>query len=272
MHPGQWDKDGNVVCMISDAGVYHDISRVRVPAERIAFSLAKIASGDTVEFDTPITNPDALRCLLKTSAAVKRYETVKKLAKIEKQILAEAKAGTLNKQLLKGFKKNASADSAIDELHRFVDFAREAEVFGGLKQHKCVLSPMDFLKLILPERANKATVKIIQAGLPGIFSDIWERPDLDSFCEDTCYCGEPCLDFRVMRNVDQLKPTLSVSQDNFIDSILSSGLTNNTNVIIICRKTGDNDLSREYASYLTDACADLDEQESVLALLRALTQ
>ena len=29
---------------------------------------------------------------------------------------------------------------------------------------------------------------------------------------------------------------------------------------------------REYASYVWDACADLDDQESMLALVRALTQ
>ena len=210
--------------------------------------------------------------MLKSAAAIKRYETVQKLAKIEKKILAEARAGKLNKDLLKGFEKNASADSAIDELHRFIDFARESEVFGALKQHKCVLPPMDFLRLVLPERANTTTVRIIQAGLPGVFSDIWERPDLDEFCDDTCYHCDPCLDFRVLRNIDQLKPNFSVSSDNFINSMLAGGLTNRPNVVIICRKIGDNDLSREYASYLTDACADLDEHESVLALLRALTQ
>ena len=272
LNPGQWDKDGNAVYMISDQGVYHDISRVRVPAERIAFSLKKVASGESAEFDQLSTNPEALRCLLKSAAAVKRYETVKKLAKIEKRIITEAKAGKLNKQLLTAFKKQASAETALDELHKFIDFAQEREVFGSLKQHKCVLAPRDFLKLVLPTQATDRNVKIIQAGLPGIFSDIWERPDLDAFCDDMCYHGEPCLDLRIIRRVGELEPSFSVDTDRFMNSILSDDLTNSTNVIIICRKSGDNDLSREYASYLADACSDLDEQESVLALVRALTQ
>lgn len=272
MHPGQWDKDGNAICMISDRGVYHDISRVHVPAERIAFSLKKVASGVDTELEPLSTNPDALRCLLKTSSALKRYDSVQKLAKIEKKIIAEAQAGTLNKKLLANFKKTASDDSAIDELHKFIDFAQEKEVFGGLKAHKCVLSPRDFLQLVLPERATPDTVEIIQSGLPGIFSDIWERPDLDEFCEDECYSGCPCLDLRILRPITRMAPSFSVSSDNLLSSILSSGLTKQPDVVIICRKTSNNDLSREYASYLTDACADLDEQETVLALLRALTQ
>lgn len=270
--PGQWDDKGNAIFMISDQGVYHDISRVRVPAERIAFSLRKVATG-AEELLAPTTNPDALRWLLKTAHAIKRYETVKKLAKIEKQIPAAALDDELNKHLLKKFAlKKTESDDAVDVLHRFIDFAHMPEVLGGLKERRCVLNPEEFLRLISPEYATPRNVAIIQGGLPGIFGDIWQRADLDEFCEDTAYASHPCLDLRILRSIDDIQPTACVDTRYLLDSIIDGGLTNKKNVTIICVKNTDNDLSREYASYFADACADLDEQEQLLALLRALTK
>ena len=270
---GQWDKDGNVICMISDSGVYHDISRVRVPAEKIAFSLKKVASGvDSLDLEEPQVNPEALRYVLKTANAIKRYDTVKKLAKIEKNLDAIAKDDKLNKQLLKTFQhRKKASDSAVDELHKFIDFAQEKEVFGGLKEHKCILSPAEFIQLIAPELNTENNVKILQDGLPGIFNDTWQRADLDEFCSDTTYQPRKCLDLRILRPVMELEPEISVDPNVRLDQMLS-GLQNQPNVTIICVKNKTNDLSREYASYLTDACADLSDQESLLALLRALTQ
>ena len=270
---GQWDDEGNVVAMISDSGVYHDISRVRVPAEKIAFSLAKVAHGvDAVELEEPTVNPDALRFILKSANAIKRYDTVKKLAKIEKQLEAVAKNDKLNKQLLKSFGhcKEAS-DTAIDELHKFIDFAQEKEVFGGLKERKCVLSPAEFIQLIAPELNTPKNVQILQGGLPGIFNDTWQRADLDEFCDDTTYQPSKCVDLRILRPVMALEPQISVDTDVRLNQMLS-GLQNSPRVTIICIKNKTNDLAREYASYLTDACADLTDQESLLALVRALTQ
>lgn len=270
-HAGEWDEDGNAIYMISDRGVYHDISRVRVPAERIAWSIKKVASGsDDVAF-IPSTNPDALRCMLKTASAVKRYDTVKKLATIEKKIIAEAKAGKLNKKLLEGFEKEGS-DTAVDELHKFINFAQTPEVLGGLKEQHCVLNPAEFLQLISPEHATEKNVELIQGGLPGIFEDIWNAPDLDEFCEDDGYASAPCLDIRIMRPVRQMRDFACVEPARLMEALLGRDLQNKSNVTIICVKNADNDLSREYASYLTDACADLDDQEQVLALLRALTK
>jgi len=270
-HAGEWDEDGNVICMISDKGVYHDISRVRVPAERIAFSIKKVASGADTELLNPSVNPFALRCMLKTANAVKRYDTVKKLAAIEKKILTEAHNDKLNKKLLKGFAKKAGIEDAVDELHKFIDFAHTPEVLGGLKEHKCVLNPEEFLRLIAPEQNTPKNVMIIRNGLPGIFEDIWERPDLDEFCEDDAYATSPCLDLRMLRPIQRIQPSIGIDLPRILGSILQPDLQNGNNVTIICVKRGNNDLSREYASYLTDACADLDDQEQVLALLRALT-
>jgi len=270
---GQWDDDGNAIYMISDQGVYHDISRVRVPAERIAFSLKKVASESDTQELIPTVNPDALSCILKSSSAIKRYDTVRKLAKLEKKIITELKAGGLTKKLLSGCNLNKKADdSAIDELHKFIDFAQTGEVLGGLKANKCVLTPEEFLKLIAPESATPKNVEIIQGGLPGIFEDIWESPSLDAFCEDDGYASVPCLDLRILRPVKRISEDCSVDLMQMLNSLMGSSLQSKPNVTIICVKNRGNDLSREYASYFTDACTELDEQEQLLALLRAITK
>lgn len=269
---GQWDDDGNAIYMISDNGVYHDISRVRVPAERIAFSIKKVASG-AEESLLPSVNPDALRFVLKSASAIKRYDTVKKLAKLEKKIITELKAGGLTKKLLEKCQLNKKADdSALDELHKFIEFAQTNEVLGGLKADKCVLTPEEFLKLISPESATEKNIEIIRGGFPGIFEDIWQRPDLDAFCEDDGYASCPCLDLRILRPIKRVSSSCSVDPMQLLNSFMASDLQSKPSMTIICVKNCGNDLSREYASYFTDACAELDEQEQLLALLRAITK
>ena len=267
---GKWDEDGNAIYMISDKGVYHDISRVRVPAERIAFSIRKVASGASMpELEVPGVNPLALPYMLKSASALRRYNAVKKLARMEKQITAFA--DPRNQKLLHGigFAKRAN-DRPIDELHKFIDFALTSEVLGGLQKRHCVLAPEEFLRMFVPESATPRNVEILQGGLPGIFGDLWDSADFDEFCEESDYAGTPCVDIRIIRPIDEVAEAACISPEICMHRQLD--LQKPTNITIVCVRKADNALSREYASYLTDACADLDDQECLLALLRALTQ
>ena len=267
--PGQWDEDGNAIYMISDRGVYHDISRVRVPAERIAFSIRKVASGVSLpDLEEPSVNPLALPYMLKSASALKRYNSVRKLAAIEKKITAFADPKK-QKLLIGGFSKRAN-DRPIDELHKFIDFALTSEVLGGLQNKRCVLTPEEFLRLFVPESATPQNVEILQGGLPGIFGDIWDSADFDEFCDETDYAGTPCVDLRIIRPIEEVADAACISPEMCMHRELD--LQKPTNITIICVKKADNALSREYASYLTDAVADFDDQECMLALLRALTQ
>ena len=267
--PGQWDEDGNAIYMISDKGVYHDISRVRVPAERIAFSIRKVASGMSLpELEAPQVNPLALPYMLKTASAMRRYNSVRKLAAIEKKITAFADPRK-QKLLLGGFAERAN-DRPIDELHKFIDFALTSEVLGGLQNKHCVLTPEEFLRMFVPDMATQRNVEILQGGLPGIFGDIWDSADFDEFCDETDYAGTPCVDLRIIRPIEEVADAACISPEMCMHRELD--LQKPTNITIICVKKADNALSREYASYLTDAVADFDDQECMLALLRALTQ
>lgn len=266
---GKWDEDGNAIYMISDKGVYHDISRVRVPAERIAFSIRKVASGAGMpELEAPSVNPFALPYMLKTASALRRYNSVKKLAKMEKHITAFADP---KKQLLlgQGFAKQSN-DKPIDELHKFIDFALTSEVLGGLQNRHCVLSPREFLRMFVPSQATPKNVEILQSGLPGIFGDIWGSADFDEFCDESDYIGTPCVDLRIIRPIEEVADAACIMPEACMSRDID--LQKPTNITIICVRKANNALSREYASYLTDACADLDDQECLLALLRALTK
>jgi len=271
--PGQWDEDGNAIYMISDRGVYHDISRVRVPAERLAFSIRKVATGQTEQdILVPSVNPFALPAMLKTARALERYNTVKKLATLEKRIDACAQDSKLNKLLLNGCVRKHSSNDPVKELHRFIDFADNAEVFGGLHDAHCVLTPEEFLRLMAPEEATPKNVMIIKSGLPGMFGDIWNSADFDEFCEDDAYACKPCMDLRILRPIQEFSDCASLKPEMVLDRMLDVDLQKPSNVTIICIKKASNPLSREYASYLTDACSGLNDQECLTALVNALVQ
>ena len=193
-----------------------------------------------------------------------------KLASIQKKIDAYAKSNALNKQLLGHSFHRCASDRPIDELRRFIEFANTNEVLGGLHDRRCVLSPGEFLQLFVPEQATPKNIEIIQGGLPGIFENIWESPDFDEFCEERDYEPTPCVDLRILRPILEIADAACVHPDAVMQRELD--LQKPESITIICVKKSDNALSREYASYLTDACSGLDDQECMFALLRALTK
>jgi hypothetical protein len=115
--PGEFLSDGSQVYVISDNCLFHDISRVKNPAEKIAFSIRKVASGRGSRFlQNPVgpAKASVVRALCKSAAAKERFDTLCKLAAIEKQILAEARGGTLDSILSKLFKsRNEFGDISI---------------------------------------------------------------------------------------------------------------------------------------------------------------
>lgn len=283
-HRGEILEDGSQVYVISDKCVFHDISRVKTPAEKIAFSIRKVASGDDMALWTPPPpNVRSARYFLKTASAKERLTTLDKLAKIEKRIIAEAKAGTLNQELVKAFKerrlkKNASA-SGKEELDQFMRFADENQVLAGLRENKRVMSPEEFIKMMVP--ADLVTGCHIdgcevRSKLPGIFSDILHSSDVDNFCEDHTYEPECRCNPMLGACIKRSGVGLPVGLTDILDSVMREmiphdDLKSQNKTVIIKISTpggGCNDtVARHYANYVTSAARDLDPSELTSLML-----
>jgi hypothetical protein len=268
--PGAVLEDGNAVYVISDKGLYHDISRVKVPAERIAFSLKKIASADTlVDLSPKHINPDGLKLFMKSASAEKRLNILSKLATIEKRIKAVGDK-LVDKKLLKVFgqQKEASDLDSADNLNKFLSYANDKEILGGLNQCKCVLSPKEFIKVFAPSEFHNIDFdKEFNCDMP--FTKLLADKDIDMFCNDDTYEGKPCYDLNILNAIDKLIPTCGVSEDALLDRACSMSDKAPAKITIrIDNYENMSDLMKEYLNYFISACAGLNDKELTAALLQ----
>lgn len=154
-HMGKITKSGHVVSAINDHMVFFDISRVTVPADRIAYGLVKIASDDTIigaaeraeEFGIEAPHDidydaDALD-LYKMSAAL---EKLKKLADIEKNI-----PGSIDGIVASSIPEEE--DEQEDELKKLSAVRSEVmDVLGLLADKGICLSLPSFAKVVVGEK------------------------------------------------------------------------------------------------------------------------
>lgn len=283
-HRGEILEDGSQCYVISDKCVFHDISRVKTPAEKIAFSIRKVASHDDLALWTPPPpNVRSARYFLKTSTAQERLATLDKLAKIEKRILAEAKAGTLDSRLVEAFRtrrlKKQANGSGKEELDRFMRFANEDQVLAGLRENKRVLSPEEFIDLMIPSDLRESChicCDDVRTKLPGLFSDILHSAEVDNFCEDHTYEPEctcnPMLKASIKRSDVGLPPGISDVVDAIVQGLIPMDDLQSQNKTIIVKistpGSGCNDtVAKHYANYVTSAARDLDPSELTSLML-----
>jgi hypothetical protein len=207
-------KSGHRVGMINDHMVFFDISRVRVPADRIAYSLMKVAG-----FDGGLDSERALHVFLPPPqvsgglfglSKISADETIRKLADIEKRI--EAVGTAPNESLAIPMPTEGRLpDDLVDELssgRRDIGPALRA-----LGDAKIVVSLRDFVRLVLGDRAGAASgsVERAEAALPGLFSRLAAEQDAELPEDVACDC-RTVLPGRILRRIDELRPGMSLDE------------------------------------------------------------
>jgi len=140
-------KEGHQVYAINDKPHFHDISKVRVPADRIAFALAKVASNGgidpTADDATNMYLPLSLISKVGSESEKNNAHALSKLAEIEKKILAEGLTPEESDLSL------AFPDEELPEdiIKRLKEFPLE-DVLGCLANHKILLPPESFAQIV----------------------------------------------------------------------------------------------------------------------------
>lgn len=281
---GQINDEGAQYYVISDKTLYHDISRVASPAEKIAFSIKKVASAtDFTQWKPHPIHPASVPLILKTAHGQERLDTLQKLSKIEKEIIATAENGSLDRNIVHFFKqhKNASNMDSAAELKKFLQYSRENQFLGALEDRKCVLSPEDFLELFLPGQCGcieGADAESLRKHLPGVFSELLSSPDVDAFCEDMTFQPKPYKDWNLTAAVDRYKEQKGMDPSHFVSGMLenvvdSVDLKTNPKTIIVCCRRADtvpDVLAKEYANYLVSATRRFSPLELTMTLLQQM--
>ena len=285
--PGEFLEDGSQVYVISDNCLFHDISRVKNPAEKIAFSIRKVASGYGSRFLQPVgpAKRSVVRALCKTATAKARFDMLCKLAAIEKEIMAEATESAIDPALLALFRKRRASRkaqrkeaSAADSLRHFLDFADDAKILGSCTKHNYILSPEEFVDLMLPEEDQQAyhvSIEDIENSLPGIFNRILHSTEADTFCNDDTYEQQRCCSGITDAAVGRYCAEQSIGDivGQLVDQALDSNdLQSSPGKVIITVSNGvSNDvcstIAEDYASYLVSSALRTTPDQPVLTML-----
>ena len=212
-------KSGHRVGMINDHMVFFDISRVRVPADRIAYSLLKVAGlggGADMDderslhvFNVPrISGEDDPLGLY----ASKLSEVLHKLSNIEKQIEAVGRAPNESLSFDPSVMRHLSDDERAAMGQSRGDIGK---VLAALADKKICLSLPDFVKLILGERAGgyENSIRLASDSLPGVFSRLAEEDDDDELPESAMDEGEAAVPRRVSEMIEAMKGGMSLDDE-----------------------------------------------------------
>jgi hypothetical protein len=193
-------KSGHAVFAINDEPNFFDISKVARPADRIAWSLRKVAAyelapigGAALAEEFGLTEPSA--ALTKSSLAASRQKlaAVEKLSAIEKKVdsVARGEDNPHLKSLLGGLPEGDLPDGEMKKLKG----AKLPSALSGLADAKICLSVKDFMRLVMGSSMDEDTISdllpSVKGRLPGIFSRAKDSGESDELASDGAYDAEP---------------------------------------------------------------------------------
>jgi hypothetical protein len=178
-------KEGHQVFAINDQPHFHDISRVVVPADRIAFGLRKVA-GQAMSVDAVYESEDPAAIWIPASMVskigsrieAKKAAILEKLSNIEKRIIVE---GTTPDEddLSLAFGEPPCPGSATEDVEK-VDQYPTDEVIGELNNSKALLPPKTFVRIVMGKSGDDVPgLEDLPDALRSIFSELHDSGDVE---------------------------------------------------------------------------------------------
>lgn len=170
-HLLEYTDKGTQVHALTDHPIFYDISRVARPADKIAYSLAKVASDAST---LPV-----ISAVLLDRVAGKRIDRLNLLMKVA----AEEKTMTEQEKL-----PVEDVDKADKDVIKKVKDKDKGKVLIILRQHHTMLPPPAFLELMAGDDAVcKKALPLIGDHLDGIFNHVLKDEGLQEFLDDGTY-------------------------------------------------------------------------------------
>jgi len=203
---GGLTKEGRRILAINDRTTYHDLSLVKIPAFRIAGTLAKVAASGNLraEFvDEDDRVAEAIRTLNPIRTAHREF-LLNKLAEMEKRVDA---VSTDKTPLAKSLNRTCGEETEIADKLKGIPL----DSLSSLEKNNKVMLPSRSFTLILINKGQEdmpdegspapsclsepAWLDLIPAKLPGVFSRLLEsgKASAGSCCPS---CGHPDADDR----------------------------------------------------------------------------
>jgi hypothetical protein len=254
------DKEGNQTFAITDVPLFHDISGVFRPADKIAFGLRKVASDgfmtgvELAELEGLTVPVSYLRQYMNKKAS-DRQALLHKLAAIEKEVMLST--GGPDCDMKDTFAKEEPAEIPENIMNK-LQTADPGDVFGALKHRSIILPIEEFMKLIAGNDMYKDEVEPVidhaRSMLPGIFGRLLEG-DTSSMLEDGSYEPHDCIrDHSIEPEVDSLISDHSLEHRPMTMRVMRISLKPKPKKRVIIKVASEkiasaDFIAREYAKY-----------------------
>jgi hypothetical protein len=195
-HLTEITKEGHQVFVINDEPDFFDISRVFRPADRIAWSLRKVASAGALSIKSGAQLAEEAGLILPERLwdadslyASAKLASAKKFAEIEKLVDGSARSVD-NAQRLKGLVCGCPTENLPHEAMDVLQDAKLGQALKGLADAKICLSLEDFIKLVMGSDVPDSATGDIPAAmgvLPGMFSRLLRDGGIENCATDSAY-------------------------------------------------------------------------------------
>jgi hypothetical protein len=271
-------KEGHQIYAINDTPLFHDISGVIRPADKLAFGLRKVANGrlsgaDLAEIEGLVPSLATVR-YYNSMAPSSRIKLLNKLAAIEKKILAQSEGGPLSDAQM-AFKPESGYDEVDDATLEKMRKMDPGQLFGKLKHKKILLPVETFFKLLTGDgfKDVQGDMSDVKEQMPGIFGKILEGGEgLEGFTDDSSY--EPDSNCSGSdRDLDSIVGSHSLEDEPVKARVIkvsvrggkSGGMPKKASAT--CRPAV-NFLAREYAKYALSFADGLPERQQHLTIVQ----
>lgn len=195
-HLTEITKEGHQVFVINDEPTFFDISRVFRPADRIAWSLRKVASIGLFSIKSGAQLAEEEGLILPerfwdadSPYASSKIAAAKKFATIEKLVDGSARSVD-NTERLKGLACGCPSENLPHEAMEVLQDAKLGQALKGLADAKICLSLEDFIKLVTGSKETDSATDDIPAAmgvLPGVFSRLLRDGGIEDCATDSAY-------------------------------------------------------------------------------------
>ena len=202
------DKEGNQTFAINDQPHFHDISKVAVPADRIAFALSKVASATLqAPANEGLWLPMGLIQKLASAMEQKIAEALEKLSEIEKKIIVQGMSPEESDIAQGGFSHDEIPQDICSKLH---DMPLD-DVMGEMHSKKVLLPPKSFASIVIGKKPEEIPgIEGLPDALEGIFSQLKESGDLEVLSDGSYIPKEARYRSGLASLVDQLTDQYSI--------------------------------------------------------------
>jgi hypothetical protein len=229
-HMTEMHKSGHQFGVYNDYMDYFDISKVVVPADRIAYGLLKAASENdlvaslSLDPNAPIKvsgaelsehmvlYPPSADDMIVPNGLADKIATLRKLSEIEKEIEA---IGSGNPDIeTMALNPSVCPSLSDDDVQELSPRSRLMDVLGGLSDCKISLSLRDFLRLILGDSYTDVehAVPEAEANMPGMFGKMLSDP-MGSLKDTDFEMGDKTLPLSVRRVINKLTSSHSIDSE-----------------------------------------------------------